>query len=682
MKKLKDFLSPESSFGYHTDLHLGELDLDAGAGAIPDELEKSLRILMPDWVQVDGKGHRGYTSWFSKVPDAAVAPHLQLDAVAAWREASRRLGIQLIVHYSGFLDLVAGQKHPEWLAVPSPADKRDTENFRDMWMCLRSGYMDKLMIPQLIELAVDYNVDGTWIDGNLWGYRGCWCDKCKAEFTRRTGITEIPAKPGDKYWKEWYFFHLNTEQDAVEYFSNAVKAVAPNFRICSAWLGSTYHPTTRDVSVDWLSGDVWGGGWSSEETNFESRWFANSGKPWDLMCWTNLAAPDYFVKTPEMFCQEATPVIACGGRYIFCECAPRVRSSKQVNSRMRQYRKVRDFIKARESFCRGSETVPEIALLHERSDSQEERGIQNWIFLPSTPATSMLIDNHYGVDLLDARGLLPRLKDFPMVVIPETGELKPEVTDALKTYVENGGRLLVAGVDSIANFGADYFGFADWSVETESSFKGAPWSFEPLVKDATPYYYLSDGDGVFPVGSAKWGLGTAAADAQGAENLFLSYDSENPSCKTDKIAFCMKAHGKGFAAAVPADIFSSYKRHNCLPEARRFMGRVLKRLMPERAIEIEAPTVIEIIFHRKNKKLYIHLGNRSSGIAFSPERRMIDEIPPVGPVSLRLRLTKAPVSVRLMPSGKNADWHYENGIATVTVPSVHIMESVEIQPAD
>lgn len=148
MKKLKDFLSPESSFGYHTDLHLGELDLDAGAGAIPDELEKSLRILMPDWVQVDGKGHCGYTSWFSKVPDAAVAPHLQLDAVAAWREASRRLGIQLIVHYSGFLDLVAGQKHPEWLAVPSPADKRDTENFRDMWMCLRSGYMDKLMIPQ------------------------------------------------------------------------------------------------------------------------------------------------------------------------------------------------------------------------------------------------------------------------------------------------------------------------------------------------------------------------------------------------------------------------------------------------------------------------------------------------------------------------------------------------------
>ena len=256
MSELKDFLGSESSFGYHTDLHLGELDLDAGAGAVPDQLEKSLRILMPDWLQVDGKGHRGYTSWFSKVPDASVAPHLHHDAVAAWREATRRLGIQLVVHYSGILDLMAGKKHPEWLAVPSPADKRDPESFRDMWVCLRSDYMDKLMIPQLIELAVDYKVDGSWVDGNPWGYRGCWCDKCKAEFTRRTGISEIPEKKGDKYWKEWYRFHLDTYEDAVEYFIHAVKAAAPNFRICCAWGETTYFPTSKMLSTDWLSGDL------------------------------------------------------------------------------------------------------------------------------------------------------------------------------------------------------------------------------------------------------------------------------------------------------------------------------------------------------------------------------------------------------------------------------------------
>lgn len=675
-----DFLREQSCFGYHTDLHLGELDLEAGADAVPDRLEKSLRILMPDWVQVDGKGHRGYTSWFSKVPGASVAPHLKHDAVAAWREASRRLGIQLVVHYSGFIDLQAGRKHPEWLAVPAPGEKRDPECFRDMWMCLRSGYMDGLMIPQLVELAVDYKADGTWVDGNSWGYRGCWCDRCRAEFTRRTGITVIPAGPGDKYWREWYEFHLATCEEAVGYFTAAVKKAAPDFRICSAWHGSSYFPVSRPLPTDWLSGDL-SGNWARDQVNIDSRWLAGSGRPWNLMSWTNLGAPDYFIKAPEMLCQEATPVIAAGGRYIFCECAPGIRSSKQLDCRMRQYRKVRDFVKERAPFCRGSESVPEIALLHERSRSGKERGIQDWMVLPSRYATAMLLDNHYGVDVLGAGTLLRHLKDFPMVVIPETGELRPEVTEALKQYVENGGRLLVAGVDSIGNFGADYFGFAGWSVETESAFKGKAWAFEPLVKDAVPYYYVSNGaDGVFPVASEKWGLGTAGSEALGAEKVFSSCDAEESSSDTGRIVFCMKAHGKGVAGAVPADIFSSYQRHGFLPEARRFMGRVLKRLMPSRFIEVEAPAVIDVQFRRRDGKLYVHLGNRNSGIGFNPERRMIDEIAPVGPVALKVHLEREPVSVRLMPSGRRADWHYDNGAAVVTVPSVHIMESVEVQP--
>ena len=403
---------------------------------------------------------------------------------------------------------------------------------------------------------------------------------------------------------------------------------------------------------------------------------------WGTFCDWN-QEPDQHIKTPEMLCQEATPIISAGGRYIIFELLAGIRTARQVNWRLRQYRPVRDFVKARESFCRGSESVPEIALLHERSNSQPEREIQAWMHLPTRPACAMLLDNHYGVDVLDTRTLLSRLTDFPMVVIPETGELKPELTAALKQYVENGGRLLAVGVDSIANFGADYFGFAEWSVETESALKGKPWTMLPLVKDSTPYYYVSNGaDGVFPVSSAEWGLGTPASDAVGAEKLFTSYDPEDSASATGRIAFCMKAHGKGFAAAIPADIFSSYPRHYFLREARAFIGRALKRLMPERAIEVEAPTVVAVMFRRKDGKLYIHLANRSSGIAFNPERRMIDEIQPVGPVILRVRQDKAPAAVRLMPAGCAADWRYENGIAVITVPSVHIMESVEVCPGN
>ena len=64
-------------------------------------------------------------------------------------------------------------------------------------VCPRSGYWEKLVIPQLLELVNDYQLDGFWIDGDLWGFPGCRCEKCTGVFSLRTGIAEIPEKPGD-----------------------------------------------------------------------------------------------------------------------------------------------------------------------------------------------------------------------------------------------------------------------------------------------------------------------------------------------------------------------------------------------------------------------------------------------------------------------------------------------------
>lgn len=679
----KDFLSLQSCFGYHTDLHLSEKDLDAGTRAIPDELEAGLREIAPDWAQVDCKGHRGYTSYFSKVPESSIAPHLVHDAVAAWSEAARRLNIQLIGHYSSFLDLAAALRHPEWMAVPAPGHVRSEPlTISDAWMCPRSEYFDKLMIPQLIELAVDYRLDGIWIDGDIWGFRGCWCERCKAEFRRRTGIAEIPEKPGCDHWPQWYRFQMDSYQECIQHYIRTVKAAAPDFRICCNWLESSRYPMQKDLPIDWISGDV-APRWTLDDLHFEARWLANRKKPWDLMSWGHLGEPDFHLKTPDMLCQEAAPVIAAGGRYIFCENIVGIRSSQQVPWRMRQFRRVRDFIKEHAPYCRGSEGVPEIALLHDNSPARDCRNPGDRLILCTGAACSMLLDNHYGVDVLDTRMLLPRLGEFPVVVVPEIGSLRPELVDALKSYVEAGGRLLVSGVDNIADFGADYFGFAHWRVETESPLQGRTWYFA-ADKDATPLYFLSNGaDGCFPLASSKWGLGTAIPGAAGAEELFASYVPEESA--TGLAAFCMKRHGRGIAAAIPADFFTGYFRHYCLPEARRFLGRVLKRLLPERAVEVEAPTVVDVMFRRKNGCLLIHLLNRSSGIATCPNRVMIDEIPPVGPVTLRIRLETRPASVRVLPADREIDYEWlpsgeKAGSVLVTVPSVRILETVKIHP--
>ena len=99
------------------------------------------------------RSHPGYVSWFSQTPDASIPPALKKDAMAGWREATRRLGMPLHCHYSGIWDKAAAQKHPSW-AVMGSEGKRHVEGGR---MCVRSPYLDKLLLPQMIDLK--FNLD-------------------------------------------------------------------------------------------------------------------------------------------------------------------------------------------------------------------------------------------------------------------------------------------------------------------------------------------------------------------------------------------------------------------------------------------------------------------------------------------------------------------------------------------
>lgn len=681
MGNKKDFLGPEPCFGYHADLHLWQDDCEAGKRANADELEKSLRELNADWVQVDTKGHPGYASWFSRIPTASVAPHLATDTVAAWREATNRLGLALIAHYSGFIDLAAGIGHPEWLAEPAPGFIRQTPPvWNEAWMCPRSGYFDQLMIPQLIELATVYQLDGAWIDGDVWGFRGCWCPRCREEFTRRTGIVDIPANATEDNWAAWWEFMKTSYRECVAHYLAEVRKGAPNFKICINWLNTARYPMPDAEWGDWLSGDLSPFG-TLDDARFQVRWLSNRQQPWDLMSWSHLGWPDFQLKSLDMLCQEAAGVIAAGGRYICFEYSGGIRTSQQTRWRVRRLRQVGEFVRVRAPYCCGAKAMGEVAVLHA---SNQPYGFGSEVLTSAAWWTgSVLLENHYGVDIVDEWALLARLQEFSVVVIPEIGKLSVKLVSALTEYVEDGGRLLVAGVESMVNWGKDYFGIADWQIETQSPLQGKNWSFLG-VKDSTPLYFLSDGrDGVFPLSSRQWGLGTAAADACGAETIYTSFEAEESA--TEWQAFFMKRHGRGWAAGIPAEIFSDYPRHFCMPELRAWVGRAMKRLLPERRIEVEAPTVIDVLFRQRQALWYVHLLNRSTGVATQPERKVIDEIPSVGPVTLRLRLSAPPIGIRLLPENTSlaCEWQpgegESDGIAVVVVPAVWIHETVEIQ---
>ena len=655
-------------FGAHNDFHYMDNDMNAASQATPENFLNYLKILRPDWMQVDSKGHSGNSSYFSRVPAASIAPHLKHDAVAAWRQATREFGIPLVCHYSGFIDLAAARRHPEWMAVLPPGMKRaEPLVWYEATMCPRSNYFDQLMIPQLIELAADWHVDGFWIDGD-WGYRGCYCPKCVAAFQADAGVEMVPVNPGDPGFDEWRKFQAESWCQVIRKYTEAVHAVCPNVLICSAWAQSFHSPGTNGCGTDWLSGDL-PFIWSSDWARVEPRYMSAQGKPWNMMLWSTVVENNRRnLKSLDHLAQEASASIACGGGIDFCENAY-LRTSQMVPWRLRRLAKFGDFVRRRQNFCQDNLPYGEVAVLVSENGEYLKSMRRNMQSIRN--AVLALLDCHYSVEAGDEYAILPRLHEFRLVVIPGDPPLASETVEALKKYVEQGGALLLSGCGLITRFGEEYCGVADMQIETHSPYAGEIQSYNSF-REITPMYYAASGDALFPFFSEKWGICKTTAAGKALGKLFYNNAPEESS--VDHPAGIVSRHGAGAVAAVPADLFFCYHEMR-IREYREFIQAIVRAIYPVREIEVEAPSVVDVMFRRKNGELQVPLLNNSTGtlrnttppLLNSPadacyqHSAYIDEIPELGGIVLDIHCERAPRHVISRPENKRIDFSFSDG---------------------
>ena len=186
-------------FGLHYDLHAKAKDTELGAALTPGHLRVELEKVKPDFVQCDCKGHPGYASYPTRV--GSPSPGIVKDALRIHCDVTAEMGIPLSVHYSGVWDERAVELHPDWATVDAKGD-RVVGRFGGPpgILCRLSPYVDELMIPQLLEIIDEYDVDGFWVDGDNWAVRDCYCTRCRKEFAARTGIPEVPSDAAHGDW--------------------------------------------------------------------------------------------------------------------------------------------------------------------------------------------------------------------------------------------------------------------------------------------------------------------------------------------------------------------------------------------------------------------------------------------------------------------------------------------------
>lgn len=633
----------DSFLGIHFDFHAGEDCREVGKNTTPEMVENIIRLVQPDYLQIDCKGHPGVSSYPTKVGHPV--PGFVGDPLRVWREVTARRGVALYMHYSGVWDSHAVREHPDWGALNADGtlNGRATSFF--------GPYAEKLLIPQLRELAGEYRVDGVWADGECWASVPDYSPAALKAFRDATGIQDVPRRPGEPHWFEFLEFHRQAFRNYLNHYIAEVKKTNPEFQMCSNWAFTDHMPEAVCAPVDFLSGDY------SPENSVNSariagRFLTRQGTPWDLMAWSFSTKPDRRQKSAVQLQREAAVVLALGGG--FQAYFKQKRDGSIYDEQMPVMAEVAKFCRARQALCHHAQAVPQVALLF--STAAHYRRI-NGLFSRDHSRLSgvlqALLESQQSVEVQAEHHLSGRLAEYPLIVVPEWEYLEPPFKHELVDYVKAGGNLLLIGPKSAALF----------PTELDVALEGSP-------QPSGPIHLAHDGHLTSIRGESQSVKLGPRAESFG--QLHASDDAASAS----RPAASLTTLGRGKIAATYFTFGQTYSSSPTVA-ARQFLNDLVRKLFPDPLVEVTGSSDVDVCVARNQDRLLVNLVNTAG-----PHRTqsIVESIPALGPLSVTIRHDREPAGVSLQPAGQQLDFEYRDGRISVTIPRVAIHEVVVVEP--
>ena len=665
----------ESQFGIHCDFHANpSTNATIGNNLREEDIREICKVLKPDFIQIDCKGHPGWASYPSRLGNAM--PHFSDDPLALWRRVTREEGVALYMHYSGVYDFKYCTEHPDacTLKADGTYDMGTTR--------LDSPYVDELLIPQLCELAEVYEIDGVWIDGECWRVRPDYHPETLAKFEKDTGIDlggRMPATPDDPFFYDYMAYHREMFLRYMRHYVDTLHAKFPKLQICSNWAFSDLMPEPVSVNLDYLSGDL-----DPENSYYSARYaaraLAQQKLTWDLMSWNfriKIGDRSALVsKHPTQIMQEAAAVIALGGAYQNY-IMQNSDGSPQIHE-LRELRDLADFVRARKDYCFRGKPVHQAALLlsnHDRTHQITKRAYQRAGYKPVLGMTSLLCDIGQSLEIISEHTLMGHAADYKMIVIPELGYgLEKSVSTELLNYAKAGGALVLAGKMTCECFAAN----------------GAPFALSPLPEYFAPDEKAYDNGGdnghnkgetlayrnyVFTEDNKRYGalFSPTSPMSEGAE--ILAYVAHTVTEEMKPLVIT-KPFGKGSITLIGFDIGSQYLA-GAQYLHRNLMNNIANRLYTPLCRVERALGLLEIVCLKKGDTLMLQLVN-GNGRHADPTSASEDFIPRVLDIKLSLEADNPPQRLLLQPEGKEIPFTYENRRAYFEIRRLDIHSIVEV----
>ena len=637
----------ESFLGIHFDFHAGPDCTEVGKNTTPEMVAAILDKVRPDYIQIDCKGHPGFSSYPTKVGNPA--PGFVGDPLRVWRQVTAERGVAVYMHYSGVWDSEAIRQHPDWAAIN--ADGKTNSNATSVF----GPYVDRLLVPQLRELAGDYRVDGVWVDGECWATVPDYGEASVKAFTAATGFTDVPRKAGDPHWFEWMEFQREAFRKYLRHYLAEVKRTNPEFEIASNWAFSDHMPEPVSAPVAFLSGDFSPQN-SVNSARFSARCLANQGQPWDLMAWSFANAKEVprHLKSAVQLQREAALVLAQGGG--FQAYFTQRRDGSVDLAKMDVMAEVAKFCRQRQALCHRAVIVPQVALLYSRASHYRQ---SPQLFTPNSPAVRSLrgvlqglVESQHCLQIVSEHHLRGRMSEWPLIVLPECEYLDADFRDELVAYVKRGGRLLVVGPNAAAQFVKELDVIPDAAAPAKASVR--------LEQGASKAEFATTFQGVKPGSTAR---------SFGA--LHPANDTNGPT----RPAATLAPLGKGTIAAVWLNL-GERCADGTTPAARDFLDALARELFPTPMVEVSGSHDADVSLARNHGRLQIHLVNTSGPHTTEP---FVDTLAPVGPLHVTLRAASRPKRITLEPGALSLEFKHANGETRFTVAEVPIHSVIVVE---
>ncbi|MFC1574195.1 type II toxin-antitoxin system HicB family antitoxin [Candidatus Latescibacterota bacterium] len=132
----------------------------------------------------------------------------------------------------------------------------------------------------------------------------------------------------------------------------------------------------------------------------------------------------------------------------------------------------------------------------------------------------------------------------------------------------------------------------------------------------------------------------------------------------------------GYTVYVP-DLLGCISEGNTKEEAMATIKEAID-LYPEPLVEVTGSRHVDVIANRIDGKLAVNLVN-TSGEHENEKIFVIDEIQPVGPLSVTIRSDRKPRSVALEPGGRNVSYTYSGGKIRFIIPRLEIHDIIVVE---